>query len=126
MRTRLEAVDASETLFANALDLLVDGIALLRRDGGIVYVNEALRLLAAPFAAWLILSGHDTASLLVFAAAGLSDGLDGFIARRWGFASDFGGKMAVPSRLTCRERPCAMPQASLRALLVPSALCRSS
>jgi cardiolipin synthase len=51
---------------------------------------SALRLLAAPFAAWLILSGHDTASLLVFAAAGLSDGLDGFIARRWGFASDFG------------------------------------
>jgi cardiolipin synthase len=51
---------------------------------------SALRLLAAPFAAWLILSGHDTASLLVFAAAGLSDGLDGFIARRWGVMSDFG------------------------------------
>ncbi len=39
---------------------------------------SAMRLLAAPLAAWLILSGHDTASLLVFAAAGLSDGLDGF------------------------------------------------
>jgi cardiolipin synthase len=49
-----------------------------------------MRLLAAPFAAWLILSGHDTAALLVFAAAGLSDGLDGFIARRWGVTSDFG------------------------------------
>jgi cardiolipin synthase len=51
---------------------------------------SALRLLAAPFAAWLILAGHDTASLLVFAAAGLSDGLDGWIARRFGFTSRFG------------------------------------
>ncbi|HZQ39509.1 MAG TPA: CDP-alcohol phosphatidyltransferase family protein [Rhizomicrobium sp.] len=51
---------------------------------------SALRLLAAPFTAWLILSGHDTVSLLVFAAAGLSDGLDGFIARRWGVTSGFG------------------------------------
>lgn len=51
---------------------------------------STLRLLAAPFAAWLIIAGHDTAALLVFAAAGASDGLDGFIARRWGFTSDFG------------------------------------
>jgi cardiolipin synthase len=51
---------------------------------------SALRLLAAPFAAWLIVQGHDTAALAVFAAAGLSDGLDGFIARRWGVTSAFG------------------------------------
>jgi cardiolipin synthase len=51
---------------------------------------SALRLLAAPFAAWLIISGHDMAALLTFAAAGLSDGLDGFIARRCGVTSDFG------------------------------------
>ena len=51
---------------------------------------SALRLLAAPFAAWLIIAEHDTAALLVFAAAGLSDGLDGFIARRWSMTSDFG------------------------------------
>ena len=35
-----------EDLFENALDLLADGIALLRRDGNIVFVNEALRTLA--------------------------------------------------------------------------------
>jgi cardiolipin synthase len=51
---------------------------------------SALRLLAAPLAAWLILSEHDTVALLTFAAAGASDGFDGFIARRWGVASDFG------------------------------------
>src|SRR5450432_3343743 len=51
---------------------------------------SAFRLLAAPIAAFLILNGHDTASLLIFAAAGASDGLDGFIARRWGVTSRFG------------------------------------
>ncbi|MDB5733757.1 MAG: CDP-alcohol phosphatidyltransferase family protein [Alphaproteobacteria bacterium] len=51
---------------------------------------SALRLLAAPFAAWLILNDHDTAALLVFAACAASDGLDGWIARHWGVTSDFG------------------------------------
>jgi len=51
---------------------------------------SGLRLCAAPFAAWAILSDHDTAALLVFVFAGASDGLDGFIARRWGFTSRFG------------------------------------
>jgi cardiolipin synthase len=51
---------------------------------------SALRLLAAPFAAWLILNNHDTAALLVFAGAGLSDGLDGLIARHWHVTSSFG------------------------------------
>jgi DNA-binding CsgD family transcriptional regulator/PAS domain-containing protein len=45
MRKYLGAV--APNLFENALDLLADGIALLRRDGGIVYVNEALRTIAA-------------------------------------------------------------------------------
>lgn len=51
---------------------------------------SALRLMAAPLAAWLILMNHDTAALLVFAAAGLSDGLDGFIARHWHVTSGVG------------------------------------
>ena len=44
----------------------------------------------APLAAWLILNDHDTAALAVFAAAGLSDRLDGFIARHWHVTSRFG------------------------------------
>ena len=51
---------------------------------------SALRLLAAPLAAWLILDNHDTMALVVFGAAGLSDGLDGFIARHRHVTSDFG------------------------------------
>jgi cardiolipin synthase len=53
-------------------------------------ILSALRLLAAPFAAWLILGGHDIASLAVFSAAALSDGLDGWVARRFGYTSRFG------------------------------------
>jgi cardiolipin synthase len=49
-----------------------------------------LRLAAAPFAAWAILAGHDTMALIVFVAAGLSDGLDGFIARHWQAVSRLG------------------------------------
>ena len=53
MMRKLLRADAPvrESLFANALDLISDGIALLRQDGTIVYVNEALRRLAA--------RGHD-------------------------------------------------------------------
>jgi cardiolipin synthase len=42
----------------------------------------ALRLCAAPFTAFLILRGSDTAALAVFALAGLSDAADGYLARR--------------------------------------------
>jgi DNA-binding CsgD family transcriptional regulator len=45
-RMRLEPAPDRESLFEHALDLLSDGVALLRRDGSIVYLNEALRLLA--------------------------------------------------------------------------------
>jgi cardiolipin synthase (CMP-forming) len=51
---------------------------------------SALRLLAAPVAAWAILADHDTLALAMFVFAGLSDLADGFVARRWGFTSRFG------------------------------------
>ena len=51
---------------------------------------SALRLVAAPLAAWAILAEHDTAALVIFAAAGFSDLADGFVARRWGFTSQIG------------------------------------
>lgn len=51
---------------------------------------SALRLMAAPLAAWAILRDHDTMALAMFAFAGLSDLADGFLARRWGFTSRSG------------------------------------
>jgi DNA-binding CsgD family transcriptional regulator/PAS domain-containing protein len=51
MRTHLQAAPARETALEDALDLLTDGIALLRKNGRIVHANEALRALAS--------GGHD-------------------------------------------------------------------
>ncbi|KAL2271709.1 hypothetical protein VTJ83DRAFT_1080 [Remersonia thermophila] len=41
------------------------------------------RLIAAPFIGYCILHDHHTAALSLFAYAGITDALDGWIARRW-------------------------------------------
>ncbi len=51
---------------------------------------SGFRLLAAPLAGWAILAEHDMAALAIFAGAGISDLADGYVARRWGFASQSG------------------------------------
>jgi len=50
----------------------------------------ALRLFAAPLTAYFILNDRDVAALCVFAFAGLSDALDGYLARRLSPGSRFG------------------------------------
>lgn len=49
-----------------------------------------LRLLLTPFVALSILSGNYTRSLILLFLAGISDGLDGFLARRLGETTTFG------------------------------------
>ena len=61
--------------------------AVLRQTPNIL---SALRLIAAPIAAWLILSGADFAALCVFVFAGLSDAADGFLAKKFALTSRFG------------------------------------
>lgn len=50
----------------------------------------AARLALAPFVVWGIASEAWGTAFLLFAVAGLSDGLDGFLARRYGLASRLG------------------------------------
>lgn len=49
-----------------------------------------LRLALTPVAVWAIGAGHDATAFWAFAAAGASDFLDGFVARRFGLVSRFG------------------------------------
>jgi cardiolipin synthase len=49
-----------------------------------------LRLASAPAVALLLIGGNDRAALGIFALAGLSDAADGFLAKRFGFATRFG------------------------------------
>ncbi|HEY0107753.1 MAG TPA: CDP-alcohol phosphatidyltransferase family protein [Rhizomicrobium sp.] len=50
----------------------------------------AVRIVLAPLTAWLIVNDRNLAALFVFAFAGASDALDGFLARRFGLVSRFG------------------------------------
>lgn len=50
----------------------------------------ALRLVAAPALAFLLVRGADRAALGVFAFAGLSDAADGYLAKRFGLTTRFG------------------------------------
>ncbi|RMD88047.1 MAG: CDP-alcohol phosphatidyltransferase family protein, partial [Alphaproteobacteria bacterium] len=45
------------------------------------------RILAAPLVAWLLLAGHLAEAFWVFLVAGLSDAVDGELARRLGVVS---------------------------------------
>jgi cardiolipin synthase len=49
------------------------------------------RLLAVPVAIWLMLADHNMAALWLFVAAGISDALDGFLARQLAVRSVIGG-----------------------------------
>ena len=49
----------------------------------IANIITIMRLLITPFIVWLILSGYYTMSLLFFIFSGLSDAIDGFIAKKF-------------------------------------------
>lgn len=48
------------------------------------------RLLSVPATIWFIVSGHMSAAFWLFAAAGASDAIDGFIAKRFGMNTRLG------------------------------------
>jgi len=49
------------------------------------------RLLSVPVAVWLILAGELRLAFYLFVAAGVSDAIDGFLARRFNQRSELGG-----------------------------------
>ena len=53
-------------------------------------VLTGLRLAAAPTTAGLLAAGHFNAAFGLFAFAGLSDAVDGFLAKRFGFSTPLG------------------------------------
>ncbi|HLN07566.1 MAG TPA: CDP-alcohol phosphatidyltransferase family protein, partial [Xanthobacteraceae bacterium] len=48
------------------------------------------RILSVPIMVWAIASGEMLFAFVLFAAAGISDAVDGFIAKRFGMASELG------------------------------------
>lgn len=50
-----------------------------------------LRLLMVPVMVWLVMKDHMTAAFWVFVAAGVSDAVDGFIAKRFNAETVIGG-----------------------------------
>ena len=48
------------------------------------------RILLVPFTVWLIISGANLAAFITFLVAGLSDAVDGFLARKFGAQTELG------------------------------------
>jgi cardiolipin synthase len=48
------------------------------------------RIILVPVVFWLLMSGRTTAAFFAFVVAGLSDGVDGFLAKRYGWQTELG------------------------------------
>ena len=54
-------------------------------------VISLARLLCVPLMVWLVLAGHLDVAFWVFVAAGVSDAVDGFLAKRFNWTTQLGG-----------------------------------
>jgi cardiolipin synthase (CMP-forming) len=52
---------------------------------------SVIRILLVPLVVWLVISGEFMLAFLGFLAAGISDGVDGFLARQFNQRTDLGG-----------------------------------
>ena len=48
------------------------------------------RALIVPIVFWLVIDGHDAAAFFLFVIAGISDGVDGYLARRYNQRTELG------------------------------------
>lgn len=51
------------------------------------------RTLSVPVVFWLVISGHDVAAFALFVTAGVSDALDGYLARRLDMRTELGAHL---------------------------------
>lgn len=58
--------------------------------GNIPNIITLMRLGCVPLLVWLVLHEYMAAAFWLFVAAGVSDGLDGFIAKRYGLVTELG------------------------------------
>jgi cardiolipin synthase len=72
-----------ETPDGPALPAIARRAVLSRLDFNLPNLITLARLLCAPLAIWLIIEAHYGVAFWVFVAAGVSDALDGYIAKRW-------------------------------------------
>ena len=74
---------------------MLDSVRPVQRSSAMLTVPNVItfaRLCAVPFAVWLVLQGRLDLAFLLFVLAGLSDAVDGWLARR-GAASALGALM---------------------------------
>lgn len=58
------------------------------------------RIVSVPLVVWLILSGQTALAFGIFLLAGISDGIDGFLAKRFGWQTELGAYLdAVADKL---------------------------
>ncbi len=58
------------------------------------------RIISVPLVVWLILSGQNAAAFGIFLLAGISDGVDGYLAKRFGWQTELGAYLdAVADKL---------------------------
>ncbi len=53
-------------------------------------IITVLRIVSVPAIVWLIITGHMQAAFFLFIAAGISDGIDGFIAKNFNQTTELG------------------------------------
>ena len=63
---------------------------MTRRNFNLPNLLTGLRLLTAPLVALMLWRGDDAVALVLFAAAGLSDAVDGWLAKHFGWATPLG------------------------------------
>jgi cardiolipin synthase (CMP-forming) len=60
---------------------------------GLPNVITIFRALLVPFVFWMLMVGHTQAALVLFIFAGISDALDGFLAKRYNWQSELGAHL---------------------------------